>query len=328
VLVRAASGTDGRIDPRNETRILIEVGQIVQRFFVGDDGRTALSDDGTQPQALYPFLLQAALLSVTYAVVKVHSAYMANRLPEDIKAWLGRAYVVEQEPRIPNPIRLNPLAQYDPFHTWVDPRGYRLSDRVWQLSVRSRTQIDQLVADGIRTGRPSLAIARELEQHLLPGRTGRTNRPYGTYVSTDAIRLARTEIARAHASASIAAGRSNPFVSGFDWALSAQHPKFDICDRIATVGMDGERLADPYPADGYVPQPVVDSHPQCLCRIQPAVTMTEDEVIAMLRADLESNLPPPLTPLDPMHFTTAMLGRWARRLLSMLRDREADLVGL
>jgi hypothetical protein len=32
----------------------------------------------------------------------------------------------------------------------------------------------------------------------------------------------------------------NAFVSGMDWALSARHPRVDICDRLATIGMGGQ----------------------------------------------------------------------------------------
>lgn len=328
LLLRAAPGPDGRIPARDESRVLIETGQLVERFFVGNDGRTALADDGTNPQALYPDRLLSALVSVTYSVARAHGVYMKGQLPDDIQNWLRTAYIGEQAPAVPNPIHLNPLATYSAPHTWVDPRGYRLSDRIWQLSVRSRTSIDQVVADGIRTGRSSLQIARDVEALLLPGRTIRTKRPYGTYVSADAMRLARTEIARAHASASLAAGRANPFVSGFDWALSARHPKMDICDQIASIGMGGERLRDPYPVDGYVPQPVVDSHPNCLCNIRPAVTATEDEVIAQLRQYIADNTPAPLTALEPERFTVSMLGRWATRLVNMLKSERDELVGL
>jgi hypothetical protein len=51
--------------------------------------------------------------------------------------------------------RPNPLAQMDesrrwvPMHKWNTPDGYRLSDRIWQTSVYSRTQVDRLVGQGL-----------------------------------------------------------------------------------------------------------------------------------------------------------------------------------
>jgi hypothetical protein len=132
---------------------------------------------------------------------------------------------------------------------------------------------------------------------LLPSRAPiRTKTPYGRDGSFDAMRLARSEITRAHNAASLESAKSNPFVQGIDWKLSARHPHVDICDSIATLGMGNERLKDPYPVDS-APVPVQDSHPQCICVSLPSVDPNAvDQIIADLNRRFEAGQPAPLTP--------------------------------
>jgi len=93
----------------------------------------------------------------------------------------------------------NVLAAYDPPHLWVDPNGYRLSDRVWNTSQATRQAIDAYVDDSIKKGIGALEMSKGLTQFLTPGQSlVKTNAPYGTTASYGAMRLARTEITRAH----------------------------------------------------------------------------------------------------------------------------------
>jgi hypothetical protein len=73
----------------------------------------------------------------------------------------------------------------------------------------------------------------------------------------------------------MASSNANPFVTGIDWALSASHPRIDICDSLATIGMGGGRLKEPYPK-GSVPS--YPAHPQELCSLLPFVTEQPTEV--------------------------------------------------
>jgi len=351
VLVRYA-GADGLIPDGAEKYVIRDIGKIVERTFVGPDGRTAY--DGTRDLSPYARLLNKWIASAVEAVVVGHARYLKRTMPPDVWQWLAHSRVRIQEqgggdgqnPTEPigplGPLsppqrgtsslsaarraflekvarlrlfRPNPLAQYDAPHTWVDPRGYRLSDRLWDVETRTRRQIDMLLLDGIRSGRSALSMARELEQYLRPDqRLARTNMPYGVDVSYHAMRLARSEITRAHSEAALVAGRQNPYVTGMDWGLSNRHPKFDICDGLATLGMGGERLKEPYPIDGYVPIPVSDTHPMCLCTVSPAVTSSPAEVTADLReAMVESRrllVEPYLTPVQAQDFLIGLLGRY------------------
>jgi hypothetical protein len=309
ILMGYADST-GKIPQRVTQQALVAVGDPVQRVFVGNDFRSPFGMDGYTPLADYPYLLNYWLAKVTYDAVKPHSDYMQANLPQDIQAWLRRRTTVSE-------FTSNPRAQYDAPHTWVGPNGYTLSGRIWQTSVNTRVKIDKLLADGIRTGRSARDMANDLEQFLQPNRAAfRTQRPYGQDASADAMRLARSEITRAHSSASLAASQANPFVVSQDWALSASHPKFDICDGLATIGMTGDRIKEPYPLTGYVPLPVIDSHPHCLCNSRPGPLADMDTVIADLRAMMGRGEPPPVTPIDPWWFVKFLLGSFLASLIA------------
>src|SRR5690606_14807505 len=155
---------------------------------------------------------------------------------------------------------VRPRGVYDPWHLWVDPNGYRLSDRVWRTAVDVRSRVDRLLDTEIARGTSAVDIADLLEDFLTPGaRRIRTNTPYGQEGSYAARRLARTEITAAAGRATVNAAHANPFVEGLQWRLSASHPRIDICDEYARGGPNGDGIyavgdAPPYPA-----------HPQCIC---------------------------------------------------------------
>lgn len=310
LIARSAVSADGTIPQSQQANMLRDVGNLVQRFFVGPDYRQAYAPDGVTPLADYPKLLNYWIAWATYQAILPHSKYMQRNLPADVQSWLrtrmSRELITTS----------NPLAQYSPPHFWVDPRGYRLSDRIWQNSIQTRVRIDGLLLEAIRTGQGALRLSRDLEQFLLPTRAAlRTSRPYGQDASFDAMRLARTEIGRAHTQASYVAGLANPYVESFDWALSASHPKFDICDRLATIGMDRQRLKDPYPATGAVPKPFDDSHPQCLCTLLPGPLAPTADVVRDLRAMMGKGEPAPITPIDAWPFLRMLLGAYLASLV-------------
>jgi hypothetical protein len=313
--VTRVSDQDGRIPQSTERRLMAAVGDTVSSYFVGVDGRSPFAEDGVTALAAYPRVLNTWIARVTRDVVYAQRNWMRRNVPEDIQAWLRlhRRRLREIDPvfmRLVRSLRIfseNPLAQYESAHTWVDANGYRLSDRIWQASLRTRAKIDAMLTDGIRQGRGAFQLAKDLEKFLLPDRLGRrTNRPYGRDASLDAMRLARTEITHAHSQATLAAGRANPYVDGMDWALSARHPKFDVCDRIATIGMAGQRLREPYPLNGAQVPP---AHPHCLCIARTAASATPERVTEQLRAAIaQANFDPYLTPLTGDDFVRDLLG--------------------
>lgn len=312
-LVNAASlrKPDGSyaIPVSSENQVLDITGTLVQRFFVGSDLRHPFGSDGVTPLAPFPRILNTWVAWVTYKVVQTHTQYMQKRLPADIERWLNKRLSREQ-------FNQNPLAQYEAAHTWIDPKGSRLSDRIWQTSIETRRKIDALIADGIRNGRSAIDMSKDLEAFLLPNRAAlKTDRPYGTKASYDAMRLGRSEIARAHSYASLAAGRANPFVDGWEWAESLQHPKQDVCDKLATIDANGKRVREPYPIDDKCPVVVQDSHPNCICYNFTSVSQTPADVVAQLRAEMEGGESAPLTPMNAFDFVKLMIGAYLTNLI-------------
>lgn len=308
-IVVSYAGPKGTIPLTSQNEVLQKVGDQVQRFFVGPDMRQPFAADGFTPLAPYPELLNRYLAWVTFQAVKPHAVYMRKHLPADVQLWLNSRMMTE--------FTSNPLASYDPTHQWVDGKGYTLSGRIWQTGVNTRVKVDQYLTDAIRSGKGALDMAKELEQFLLPNRANlRTDKPYGVNASFDAMRLARTEIGRAHSSAALAASRANPYVESQEWKLSPSHPKMDICDQLATLSMSGERLKPAYPIDGDVPIPIQDSHPQCICTSFAGELRPTDDVVNELRAMIGRGDPPPITPIDPWKFVKILLGAWLANLIA------------
>lgn len=143
---------------------------------------------------------------------------------------------------------------YDALHLFVSRDGYRLSDRIWRADAKTRNAINELLAYEIRVGTSSVDISKRLEQYLQPARAGvRTKKPYGRWLSYDAMRLARTEITAAAGRATIAAGEASPFVIGYHWALSLSHPDGINCACEANSQRDSGLGPGVYPK-GEVPQ--------------------------------------------------------------------------
>ena len=318
--VTRRADADGNV-PRTATFDLQRLaGERIQRLYLGmsRSGQLAPFEIGAGGKVipLSPYM-QALWDAITAAVripVEQNAAILAKRLPPDVLAVMraapenpfatARGQVTEIEVFKPNP-----LAQYEAPHAWVDPRGYRLSDRVWDTAGSTRRAIDAYLEDAIRQGKGALAMSKELVQFLDPSQLPiKTNKPYGTKASFSAMRLARTEITRAHGEAHKVAGAMNPFVAGDKWNLSSRHPKPDICDRYARGGPNGDGL---YPTGELPPYP---PHPQCLCNLTYAMVSDPDAIIAALRKDIRqarAELVNQVGPLQVEQFDKLLLGQYA-----------------
>ena len=316
VLVSFA-GRDGTIDVRDLDDVQVAVGQVISRIFVGENGRSAFAKDGLTALAPFPQLLNEWYVKVTVQAVTAHEKWMKRRLPDDVYAFLSR----QRDPRptlemytpdvvlieAENPFRRrrgesqedflqrmddlrvfrpNPLAEYEPMHTWVDPRGYQLSRRIWDVRNNTIGQIDRLIDDYIRNGRSALDLADALEQYLLPGaRVLWTNSPYGEDVSYFAMRLARSEIARAANQAAFISAYTNPYVNAIEVVRSPNgDPRCPVCPQHATIGIGGERLRPPYSVHAaHIPI----YHPNCKCHIRSVVVDNPATVTRRLRAVMQ-----------------------------------------
>lgn len=250
--------------------------QAVKPYYVGS-GDNPFRD--AQPQSPYARLLYDGI-SGAVRIQAERQAALLNRAIKDesVLMWLTG-------PRPFQPVT-EQRGTYDPFHLWVDPNGYRLSDRVWRASIDVRSRIDRLLDYEISRGTSAVRVAELLEDFLTPGaRLIRTNTPYGKEGSYAARRLARTEIAAAAGRATVNASIANPFAAGVRWVLSNAHRDSDICDQNARGGPNGDGI---YPPEQVPPYP---NHPHELCHLSPVPLGTTAGLVEQLRADIRANSP-------------------------------------
>ena len=225
---------------------------------------------------------------------------------------------------------------YDQAHFFVSPDGYTLSDRIWRTAQGTRDALDRVLAGGIRDARGAVQLAKDVERMLVPGQiyprttgrrilsiipkfrrdqiptelrnlySGRIDQKVPTLqrlywarrVSSNGLRLARTEITASFGNAMKASSLVNPFVEKIQWLLSPSHPLIDICD--AYHGMEyAPRNVPQYPA-----------HPNCLCILVPVVR-NRDRVVRELREIIEeprAGLRPYVNTADLKGFTDHLLG--------------------
>lgn len=300
-------------------------------------GRQAVGADGG-PQSPYARALLEEAGRVTYEIVRAHQAYIADVSSPEVVAWLRSGIVppmqemtrlselTEDEVRRRFPsldeddvrqvannrlFEPNALAEYEPAHTWVDPNGYRLSERIWQTDQRTRAKLDGLLTDLIASGTSAREIAQLSERFLIPGREKiRTNKPYGSDASYDGMRLGRTEIAHAANQAAYISAQQNPYVDRMEVVRSANgDPTCPICPQHATIGITGARLRPAYRLSQARLSPF---HPHCMCRGQSVaaddVQAVEDELRGFVQRSRETNLRPYVNPADADAFTQRLLG--------------------
>lgn len=241
---------------------------------------------------------------------------------------------------------------FDDTRSWVDARGYRLSDRLWSARQADRAAIDSILRAGIASGEDPLKTARRLEDYLLPAgrpvrdpKTGRlvlwkkdeagnplrdtsgklvpaqgngviTRTPRSGAGSYAARRLARTEVTRAFGQATTQAAALNPFTEGVQWNLSHSHGRPDECDENARGHSSG------LPPGVYLPNefPRYPNHPHDLCYPTPYITRDADSVVAQLRRDFD------LDP-QPVDLMEVRRTRRAKDLVTMLFRVAREFLG-
>ena len=140
---------------------------------------------------------------------------------------------------------------------FVADDGLQLSDRIWAIDQHGRDVVrdaiqrhviqghsaSQAAQDFLARGEP---VPADVRDKLGQASAGRINRVIGSDLMTgegsaysNARRLFRTEINRAHGEAYQAAAFEDPEVIGTRFLLSPNHPEVDICDMHARVNRYG-----------------------------------------------------------------------------------------
>lgn len=139
-------------------------------------------------------------------------------------------------------------------------QGLRPSDRIWELTERTKLQLNSLLQREIAAGSPSTRIAKRLQDYLAPEVVGREpNLGSGVYRSPfkNAMRLARTQTNEAYTNAQAEWAKTRSWVKGMMVTLSPAHDPEgdeDECDAWAGKVLSPEEFEERVPF-----------HPHCMC---------------------------------------------------------------
>lgn len=351
ILLQRADST-GKIPLSQQAAAKRACGDVIERLMTGSS-RHPFSEDGAA-QSDYARILNQRYVQIVAQIVRAHQAWMKRNLPEDVVAYLQRSTARQLQfresintyaqgkdesdedyrKRLIDQLRIfhpNPLAELDenrqwvPMHRWTDARGYRLSDRVWETSDETRKKVNEILSKGLAMGQGALELAEALEAYLVPTETGRrTLKPYGKRFMPDgaaysAMRLARTEIARAANQAAFTAAYLNPYVAGIDIVRSANGDvTCPICPMHATIGIDGQRVKPSY---GMNTAPIPPFHPHDMCRVESVPVDTPETVTRQLRELMQQpEITPSVTPAKADEMIEQLLGPALAPLLGRTRQ--------
>jgi hypothetical protein len=145
--------------------------------------------------------------------------------------------------------------------------GLNPSERVWELTQRAEADLKRIVTSGLSQSENPAVIARKIKKYVSPRVTdasalGVEPGP-GVYRSPyrNAMRLARTEMAKTYVKAQAKFASGKPWVAGAKITLSKIHKVYDDCDELAS--------RDPMPVEDA--ESLLPAHPHCMCSITPVI---------------------------------------------------------
>lgn len=182
--------------------------------------------------------------------------------------------------------------------TFIAKDGLQLSDRLWRIDNEARQRIGNAITRAVVSGqgaaeaaRDLLArgevVSREIGDKLRDASAAKLSNQIRHQLAgeaspmTNALRVMRTEINRAHGEAYMAGAKDHPQFAGFKFLLSPAHPAPDICDLLSTQNLYGLGPGV-YPDRESIPWP---AHPNTLSFIQMVFI---DEISAADRAGKET----------------------------------------
>lgn len=267
ILVRHAD-LDNRIPVTRAEPMRAQMSALVQRTFLGIpqiDGSLApyTTDRGAViPRSAYFTVLWDLFHAAAELAIDRHAKIMRRHLPED----LIRAYEAATLDPFETTLAEATGPQYDPLHLWLGKDGKRLSDRIWSAAGDMRRELDQYLTEAVASRKSVQQMARELEPFLASGAGG-----------YEALRLARTETAAAHARADYLASQQNPFTETYSFFTAPSHACCDECDVVQSGG--------PYPK--YDATHLPPRHPHCICGIVWNLVRDIKAVVIRLREQLK-----------------------------------------
>jgi len=173
-------------------------------------------------------------------------------------------------------------AAMDAVMRW-NPGGITLSDRVWDITWAAEKAIRQRVASALVLGESPAKTGRTIRQYLVQPK-GLRKYPEiapgpGVYRSAvkNALRLTRTEMARAASEGTIRYAMEKKWIDGFIWRVGGGEP-CEVCQ-----DLDGQFF-------GKDAAPQLPAHPHCMCYLELHIA---DDAMAKM-GPMAAALPAPL----------------------------------
>jgi hypothetical protein len=179
---------------------------------------------------------------------------------------LGGAPAGAEAPRV----HVERAAQF--VREFVDADGLSLSDRLWRVGRGARDAVTGVIEQAVVRGWSADQAALQLITQGRPVPSTTTSAQKASGVDevmkaadllqdasgsplASALRVARTEVNRAHGEGYMASMEAVPGLVGFRFLLSPRHPRPDICDLLARQNLHGlgpgvypDRKSCPWPA--------------------------------------------------------------------------------
>lgn len=304
ILVRN-SLRNGLIDPKSLPQIETDITRVITQE-ISPQNRAYTWD--YRPLSPLAKILNKWLVKASMDAIWSHMTEMDRMVPDDLKDWLNQTRMGVGHPR--EGAIQDPTTRWEHPHEWVDRNNRILSERIPIARDLVIVKVLDLVRDRIKKDKTGLEIGREVLSYVIPGKTIKSGQNiHGLNVSYRIMNLTRSEVVRAFSMMHLAAAYANPTVNGMEWMLSILHPRTDICDDLATVGMSGQRLREPYDLND-APIVIVHSHPLCLCVNSPVVATDLNPIWNQLRRRRDDDHLSYLTPYAPLLFFRFMMGEY------------------
>lgn len=285
----ARSETGERVIPnRRSTRdglVAAIYAQVLKPYYVGS-GEEPFA--GTRPLSPYAKLLYEGVSGMVRIEAEAQAA-LVRRLVRDevvvdwlLRPWLRQDFGVSAQsnaqPPVTELVEVRPVQEMSiaSFTQWLDPRGFRLTERIQRVAIEVRSRIGRFIDSHIGKGTPALTMATKVEAFLTTGERGKTT--YGNQGAVAPKVLVQHEMTKAGGATAAATSVINPFVRGAQWLLDPSHPKPDRCDLRARGGANGDGI---YPLSEL---PAFPDHINCMCHLRAVTVRNLAAVTAALAA--------------------------------------------
>lgn len=246
--------------------------QVLKPYYVGSGEEPFV---GTRPLSPYAQLLYDGVSGMVRIEAEAQAALVRRLVRDELVAdWLLRPYT----PR--RPVQEMSVSS---FTQWLDPRGFRLTERIQRVAVEVRSRLARFVDYHASKGTPAPTMAAKVETFMTTGEKGKT--AYGNQGTVAPRVLVQHEMVKAGGDTVKATSAISPYVRGAQWLLSPLHFMTDNCDNLAEGGENGDGI---YPLSEL---PAFPDHPNCRCGLRAVPVRNPAAVTASLQQAIDERAP-------------------------------------